>query len=92
MPTTITPRLPTPALRRRVATLRHVLTALWEETERDGGAPFATIGRAKVELVALERQLREREHGERLSAFCRDLLDAPLQVQLASVRELPPAS
>jgi hypothetical protein len=45
----------------RVTILRSVLDTLWEQTVVDGAEPFDTIGRAKVELIRLENDLRERD-------------------------------
>jgi hypothetical protein len=48
-----------PQLAARIATLRSVLDILWDVTALTGGDPFLTIGRAKVELIQLEAQLRD---------------------------------
>lgn len=45
----------------RIATLRSVLDLLWDVTACTGGDPFLTIGRAKMELIALEAELRDRD-------------------------------
>jgi hypothetical protein len=81
-------QLTRPQLAARVHQLRQALDLLWSQSEADGGMPYRTIGTAKVELIGLEQKLREldtRERGERLSTFARDLLTAPLEVQLAAV-------
>lgn len=73
----------------RISTLRSVLDTLWEVTAHTGGEPFATIGRAKVELIQLEQELRDRDAAERgqvVSDFARDILTAPLEVQFAAVQ------
>jgi hypothetical protein len=64
------------------------LDLLWTQTETDGGMPYRTIGTAKVELIQLEQQLRDHdsaESGKAVSDIARDLLVAPLAVQLAAV-------
>lgn len=42
----------------RIHTIRECLTALWEQSDRDGVEPFRAIGALKVELITLEGQLR----------------------------------
>jgi hypothetical protein len=43
----------------RIQTLRQVLDLLWGQSDLDGGFPYRTIGRAKIELIELETDLRE---------------------------------
>ena len=45
----------------KTAHVLDVLDRLWDVTQATGGAPFATIGRAKVELIQLEDALRRRD-------------------------------
>lgn len=53
--------LPRVALAARIAVLRDVLTRLEDQAHLDGGEPFESVGRLKVELIRREGQLRQRE-------------------------------
>lgn len=56
-----TAQLTSAELAARIHALREVLDLLWDVTAMTGGEPFHTIGRAKMELIALEAELRDRD-------------------------------
>ena len=53
----------------RIRVLRAVLDLLWNQTQADGGEPSRTIGRAKVELIHLERELYALTRRQREAAW-----------------------
>ena len=74
----------------RIAVMHEVLDLLITQADYDGGESFATRGAAKMELAALRAEVQDRDRQERareLSDFGQDLLRAPLEVQLAAVRQ-----
>ena len=82
MTTPTSPDVQRARLEARIATLRAVLDLLWAQVEADKGEPFRTIGRAKVELIYLERELYalNRRQGEITGLAS---LPAPLPVCLS---------
>lgn len=43
----------------RIAVLRDVLTRLEDQAHLDGGEPFDSVGRLKIELIRREGELRQ---------------------------------
>ena len=77
-------------LEARIATLRTVLDLLWAQVKADKGEPFRTIGRAKVELIYLERELYALDRRAREIAWL-SRLPAPFPVCLSLAgRSNPP--
>lgn len=50
-----------PQLVGRIFSLRSALEIVWSQVEADGAEPYACIGKMKVELQALEADLRVRD-------------------------------
>ncbi len=68
-----------PELAGRVQALRNALDTLWSQSDLDRGPAFNGIGQLKIELLALEALLRDRD---RQAALGEPL---PLLVSLALV-------
>lgn len=55
-----------PELTARAYVVQEVIDLLWDICRRDGGEPFVTIGRAKVELILLRNEVaRDKAEAER---------------------------
>jgi hypothetical protein len=72
----------------RIHAIRRALDELKDQAEADGLGCIPSYGSLKVSLIQYEQQLRDHaaaERGQAVSDFARDLVMAPLAVQLAAV-------
>ena len=64
-----------PEIAARAYVLQQAIDSLWDITDRDGGEPFVTVGRAKVELILLRNELGARDRAEATAGLVRDIAE-----------------